>query len=420
MQSLTRRQAMRGAATLVVVMVLFFVMALVAAYANRNLIVEQRIGANYQDAVLANEVAERGVNTFINLLNAPNINETCQIAAAGANTARDRYLRFESTGEIRFRAPIDTDIIHCNQSGGSWNCQCPLNFTPVGVAAGSQRTTSARLQLNDGFGDGMLQLWAMGCVQSSANCKDTLSSSDADLGFYAQMKKRVRLQMVPALKSRPSSAAVATGSIDLGAGMVAVNDHAQTGGVALQAGGAVLGTRDKVQGPTGTPPAVALQANQTALQGIDAEGLFKRYFGMSPAQFQRQPVVETLKCPAQCATQLSLRAAAGVRVFWFEGDLTLDEDVTLGSVSRPILLVVKGKLSVQGGLRLHGMVFSFDNAQWLNASGSPSWLDGSLVVAGNLGSGSGVTMRHDAAAMESLMLSAGTFVRAPGGTWSEQ
>ncbi|HRZ62470.1 MAG TPA: PilX N-terminal domain-containing pilus assembly protein, partial [Rubrivivax sp.] len=38
--------AARGAAALVVVMVLFFIMSLVAAYASRNLIFEQRTSAN--------------------------------------------------------------------------------------------------------------------------------------------------------------------------------------------------------------------------------------------------------------------------------------------------------------------------------------------------------------------------------------
>jgi Tfp pilus assembly protein PilX len=40
--------AQRGAATLLVVVVLFFILALVTAYASRNLIFEQRISANNQ------------------------------------------------------------------------------------------------------------------------------------------------------------------------------------------------------------------------------------------------------------------------------------------------------------------------------------------------------------------------------------
>ena len=50
----------RGAATLVIVMVLFLVMAMMAAFANRNLMFEQRIASNYYRAGLSHEVAEAG------------------------------------------------------------------------------------------------------------------------------------------------------------------------------------------------------------------------------------------------------------------------------------------------------------------------------------------------------------------------
>ena len=46
----------RGAATLVVVMVLFLIMALLAAYANRGLLFEQRIAGSYARGALAQEV----------------------------------------------------------------------------------------------------------------------------------------------------------------------------------------------------------------------------------------------------------------------------------------------------------------------------------------------------------------------------
>ena len=60
----------RGMAALTVVMVLFFVMALVAAYTNRNLVFEQRISANSYKATRALEAADAGVEWTIGLLNA--------------------------------------------------------------------------------------------------------------------------------------------------------------------------------------------------------------------------------------------------------------------------------------------------------------------------------------------------------------
>ncbi|MFY7949505.1 MAG: pilus assembly PilX family protein, partial [Gemmatimonas sp.] len=62
-----RRQ--QGAATLVVVMVLFFIISMVAAYTSRNMIFEQRTGANLYRASQSFEAAEAGMNWALMMLN---------------------------------------------------------------------------------------------------------------------------------------------------------------------------------------------------------------------------------------------------------------------------------------------------------------------------------------------------------------
>ena len=56
-----RGRTQRGAASLVVVMVLFFIITLVAAYTSRNLLFEQRTSANQYRSTLAFETAEAGI-----------------------------------------------------------------------------------------------------------------------------------------------------------------------------------------------------------------------------------------------------------------------------------------------------------------------------------------------------------------------
>ena len=63
----------RGMAALTVVMILFFVMALVAAYTNRNLLFEQRISANSYRSNRALEAADAGVEWTVAMLNAGRI-----------------------------------------------------------------------------------------------------------------------------------------------------------------------------------------------------------------------------------------------------------------------------------------------------------------------------------------------------------
>ncbi len=73
----------RGVAALTVVMVLFFVMALVAAYTNRNLVFEQRISANSYRATRALEAADAGVEWTLAMLNGGRATANC-VQGAGA------------------------------------------------------------------------------------------------------------------------------------------------------------------------------------------------------------------------------------------------------------------------------------------------------------------------------------------------
>ena len=84
----------RGAASLIVVMVLFFIMSLVAAYTSRNLIFEQRTSVNQYRATQAYEAAEAGLEWAIAQLNGGRINGSClEAGVTNANTSfRQRYL----------------------------------------------------------------------------------------------------------------------------------------------------------------------------------------------------------------------------------------------------------------------------------------------------------------------------------------
>ncbi|OYU88760.1 MAG: hypothetical protein CFE45_24350 [Burkholderiales bacterium PBB5] len=76
---LLRRPApAQGMAALTVVMMLFFVMALVAGYTNRNLIFEQRISANNYRSTKALEAADAGVEWAVAMLNGGRVTTNCQ------------------------------------------------------------------------------------------------------------------------------------------------------------------------------------------------------------------------------------------------------------------------------------------------------------------------------------------------------
>ena len=82
----------RGVATLTMVMILFFVMAMVAAYANRNLIYEQRTSINFYREAASMSAAEAGVDWAMAM---PSGGRECsgrRLPLALPASARRRYL----------------------------------------------------------------------------------------------------------------------------------------------------------------------------------------------------------------------------------------------------------------------------------------------------------------------------------------
>jgi Tfp pilus assembly protein PilX len=68
----------RGVATLIVVMVLFFVLSMVAAYTSKNIVFEQRISSNLFQATVSTEAAEAGMEWALGMLNGSLIDDQCQ------------------------------------------------------------------------------------------------------------------------------------------------------------------------------------------------------------------------------------------------------------------------------------------------------------------------------------------------------
>ena len=123
------RRLQQGAATLIVVMVLFFIISLVAAYTSRNLIFQQRTANNQYRSTQALEVAEAGLEWAISMLNHGRIDDACVGSTNTANTTfRQRYLDVDDAGRMTARPnAAGGDLLPtCVSNGtGGWTCSCP-------------------------------------------------------------------------------------------------------------------------------------------------------------------------------------------------------------------------------------------------------------------------------------------------------
>ncbi|MBK9364238.1 MAG: hypothetical protein IPM99_25490 [Rubrivivax sp.] len=147
---ISRRQ--RGAATLIVVMVLFFVVSLVAAYASRNLLFEQKTAANQYRSTAVLEAADAGLHWATSMLNSGRIGATCLPSANPADTSfRQRYLAIDDAGAISPLTLPAPGMAALNPScvfdGAIWQCSCPSNAAPALVApAGDDMFPAFRLR----------------------------------------------------------------------------------------------------------------------------------------------------------------------------------------------------------------------------------------------------------------------------------
>ena len=93
----TGRLLQRGAASLIVVMLLFFVLSLTAAYTSRNLIFEQKTSANQSRSTAAFEAAEAGIEWTLAMLNGGTVSDACA-NLVGGTSFQQRYVAIAPYG----------------------------------------------------------------------------------------------------------------------------------------------------------------------------------------------------------------------------------------------------------------------------------------------------------------------------------
>ncbi len=444
----TSCSAQRGAAALVVVMVLFFIISLVAAYASRNMIFEQRTSANNYRATQAFDAAEAGLEWALAMLNGGRIDDTCNGTDDTTKSSfRDRYLEADANGVLRLRKWLDGGternfLPSCVRDGGAWACSCPSTGNPVlAPPGGTGSTASFRISFEAVGGQpGLVRVFSRGCNAFGSQCY-----ADAAAGADANAEVNALLGLAPSLTQSPAAAFTVRGpgNFDPGGARFV---HAGSQGLALNAGGSI-NPAPAVIGPAGTPTSGALSplvaANDASLSNLTPSGglsrgemMFLATFGMPPAAYRLQPAVVRLTCAADCATTLQLAADAHPgRVLWIDGDLVIGAAgaVNLGSNAMPVILVVNGDLDFATGsnVNIQGVVYS-RGTLWTaagDASVTGAFIaEGDPVVGADEGSYSIVgapVIAYAEAAVEQLsrvrarqVLDFGSFVRVPG-SWRD-
>lgn len=433
--SLKRRLAwQRGVAALTVVMVLFFVMALVAAYTNRNLVFEQRVSANSYRATRALEAADAGVEWTLSMLNGGRATANCALPGAGGAAAltdfRSRYLvpaldpasgeqsAFElAWGQVAANRVYPACII----VNGAPRCICPAvgeapaDIDPPADGIGSAfRITFRLFHGGNVVRGGAIQFVSRGCSSPGGGATSCFAQNDNLPQVDGTTAVIATVGLVRALPVAPKAALTAGGDIT---GEMRVSNADFASGMTAHAGGQILPAGlSQFVGPAGSGAdgRIASDATLANLSAQGAEPWFRAMFVLDRASYQRQPAVVQLNCAAGCtsadiANALLLNPRNPI---WADGDVNLDAAGALGTAADPMMLIVNGNLTVSGNADIRGFV----HANQVNWTAADAELDGAIVALTTFNAlGAVATVRYDKDALDTIRLRYGSFVRVPGG-----
>jgi len=427
----------RGLAALSVVMVLFFVMALVAAYTNRNLLFEQRISANHYRSTRALAAADAGVDWALAMLNAGRVNINCEPSTdAGDSDFRSRYLDGGGSSqavrdggyEIRTwgAAPGTKLYPACVSRDGVLSCICPTTAQPTPTLAGvpadgigsSHRITF--LLPGAAVRPGTIEFAARGCASPGSGNTACYAPTTAMPAVDALATTLSTAGLLRALPVVPPATLTAGGTVtaDPGAGGNLQVSNADPGsGLTVRAGAAVNAPASVFQGPAGSGSDGVRQGDATlaALAAAASEGWFRGVFGMDSDTYRRQPAAVRVDCTAGCSLAQIADALDGHprNPVWIDGNLTLDGTRTMGSAADPLLLLVSGTLTLAADVDITGFVHA-GAVSWTSSAAS---LRGALVTRGDFTATSTATLAYDRAVLDQIHLRYGSFVRVPG-SWN--
>ena len=415
-------------------MILFFVIALVAAYSSRNMIFEQKTSANQYQSTQAFEAAEAGVEWALAMLNSGRIDDNCQPSLVNTDAPfRSRYLKIDpNTGNITpafwSNAGVPTFFTPtCVRAAGVWSCSCPSNGAPVLAAPGGNAPAPAfRLSFQTGARPGVIKLLALSCTRLSDDCLSSVLITGQQGDSIAAITAQLALK--GGIAAPPAAALTVGGAVDVSDAttrLTVVNPETRLNFVRVDARGALVGAiapapcqvnfnlcLPPTAGEVGTPfkvfsdPKFPTSADPTLadpaldpLAAPNADPMFVSIFGMKPYVYKQQPATIVLTCPAQCSAASLQTIAASIpgRTIWLEGDATLNQPVSIGAPAaagvpaQPVVIISHGNLTTTAPVNLYGLLYVYrtDGASGTWTTGGTLTVQGAVVVEGPLQAGAG-------------------------------
>jgi Tfp pilus assembly protein PilX len=430
----------RGAAALAVSMVLLFGMTLVAFFASRGMLFEQRTSVNQYRSTRAFEMAEAGLEWAVSRLNDNQLMAAGSCAAAaGGQSFADRYLPV-SAGGFAVTAHRPTCSIAGN---GAVTCDCPDATAPtatIGAATDPRFSVEYRTWPADVW---TVEVVSFGCTnEGGAPCGDLTANPPPD----GVAVVRALYKMRPTLPNAPGAGLV-TGSYAItGGNLTVVNMDPQSNGITINSGTTVdLGTATTAVTLPGTPARASVLDNDpslAALTNADVTGdiFFASFFGEKMAEFRNNPKTwlitdgscgGNLRCTqcaneGACGTAISAAIDNGENRFWSDTDVKWTNNLptvgTLGTADKPIVVAGDAALKLSSNLTAYGMFYSATatvTEEWTFTGSGTAKVFGAFVSRGSFDKGAGTLDLIYDPNIFSPQNMRGLMVRVPG-SWRDK
>lgn len=412
----------RGGTALIVTLALFFVMTLVAGIASRNHLFELRAASNQVRAAQAFEAAEAGADWAMAMLNGMRpLDAHCAPAAAGGVPFRERFLRVDAATGAQLPvtwasgSALVSQQAACVRQGSGWSCSCPAGAPPAPHAPPGLAPAFI-VHFESGPTPGTLRLRSTGCSAAAGDCVPG-SGTPAD----ATARVELTLGLLPGLAQPPAAALTAQGAVDAGHAAVGWhNPDPASGGVALQAGGAVRAPNARLTGAPGAAPSQAVVEGDAVLAATSAEQLFATLFGLAKPLWREQAAVAHLCCDGECGPALNEALGHGTarRMVWISGSPQFSAPLVIGSPQRPVIVASSGTMRLVGPVQVHGVLHAAA-LEWADdGSGGRPLLRGAAVSESDYRGDAAVDFFRDGAVLDRLKTGAGSFARVPG-SWKD-
>lgn len=408
------RVEQRGAASLLVAIVLLLGGTLIAFFANRGFIFEQRTSANQYRAASAFELAEAGIEWAVGRMN----ENLPLVAGASCDTGGtmsprapsfvDRYASPQSPDPLAvpprpnswFNVPVNGPYAECRfdpgnaATNGGWTCSCPGTVAAI-VALGSPQQARFGVRFNPlPADDQAIEIVARGC-SNGATCNPNVAPADAD----ATAVVRVLVKSRPFITGGPT-AALTTGTATVSGGNLnVVNQHAPSNGITIHAGTTVqMGSGTNAFTLPGTPPRASILDNDSSLANLtvaDDDAFFAKFFGQNIASYidgadLRLSGSASANADAIMDAVNSNSSPCGLRIY-VNGDAQFTNGIvngrtfsTIGTPECPLTLVITGNLDMQGTVNGWGLFYSATATagDLVNPGGGTATINGAFISRG--------------------------------------